>query len=328
MKKNRISRGPCEEVRFLGTTKSATEVNAFDIEIDFAYLSAAFTKDLPMFPSATDLQYFLEVSRTLNISRAAERIGISQPTLTQSIRKLEAAVGTPLLLRSRTGVRLTRSGQKMAVQITELLELWSALQREALEDEHELQGRFRLGTHPSVARYTLPVFFRELLRRAPRIEVELVHDLSRNITDALINYRVDLGFVMNPVHHPDLVLRKMADDVVTVFEAPRRSGRLLFGDPELLQTQWVLKRLKNADLDFTSFVPAPNLEVVHRLTAEGLGYGILPSRVAHCEPGVSLRNVNSKLPAYKDQLYLAYRKEVMNSRAAKTLIEISQNLLS
>ncbi|WP_347358857.1 LysR family transcriptional regulator [Bdellovibrio sp.] len=42
-----------------------------------------------MLPSATDLEYFLEVSRTLNISRAAERIGISQPTLTQSIHKLE-----------------------------------------------------------------------------------------------------------------------------------------------------------------------------------------------------------------------------------------------
>jgi len=280
-----------------------------------------------MLPSATDLHYFLEVSRTLNISRAAERIGISQPTLTQSIRKLEQAVGIPLLLRSRTGVRLTRSGQKLAVQIADLLDKWSSLQREALEDEHELQGRFRLGTHPSVARYTLPVFFKELSRRAPRIEIELVHDLSRNITDALINYRVDIGFVINPVHHPDLVLKKMGEDTVTIFESSRRSGRLLFGDTELIQTQWVLKSLKQADLDFTSFVPAPNLEVVHRLTAEGVGYGILPSRVAHCEPATTLKKVNSKMPAFKDQLFLGYRKEVMGSRAAKTLIEISQGLL-
>lgn len=279
-----------------------------------------------MFPSATDLQYFLEVSRTLNISRAAERIGISQPTLTQSIRKLEEAVGIPLLLRSRTGVRLTKSGQKIAAQTVDLLEKWASLQREALDDEYELQGRFRVGTHPSVARYTLPMFFKELSRRAPRIEIELLHDLSRNITDAVINYRADLGFVINPVHHPDLVLKKMAEDSVTIFEAPRRSGKLLFGDPELIQTQWVLKRLKNSELDFTSFVPAPNLEVVHRLTAEGVGYGILPSRVAHCEPGVTLKNVNSKLPAFKDQLFLAYRKDVMGSRAAKTLIEISHSL--
>ena len=277
-----------------------------------------------MLPSATDLEYFMEVCRTLNISRASERIGISQPTLTQSIRKLETAVGAQLLIRSRTGVRLTKSGQRISGQISALLELWGGLQKEAQQDEHELQGKFRVGAHPSVARYTLPQFFKELARRAPRVEIELVHDLSRHITDAIIGFRIDIGFVVNPVSHPDLVLRKLCDDVVTVFSAKNRFGNVLFGDPELIQTQWVLTRLKKAGLDFSHFVPAPNLEVVHRLVATGAGYGILPSLVAHCEPGVVLSVVDHKLPAFKDQVYLAYRKEAMTSRAAKTLIEIGR----
>lgn len=279
-----------------------------------------------MLPSATDLEYFLEVSRTLNISRAAERIGISQPTLTQSIRKLEAAVGTQLLIRTRTGVRLTKSGLRISGQIVSLLESWGTLQKEAQQDEHELQGQFRLGCHPSVGRYTLPIFFKELSRRAPRIEIELVHDLSRHITDAIINYRVDMGLVINPTAHPDLVLRKIAEDQVTVFESPKRYGQWLFGDPDLIQTQWVLKRLKKSNLDFTHFVPSPNLEVVHRMTAAGAGYGILPNLVAKCEPGTPLSLVDSKLPQFKDELFLAYRKDVMTSRAAKTIIEIGKEL--
>lgn len=280
-----------------------------------------------MLPSATDLEYFLEVSRTLNISRAAERIGISQPTLTQSIRKLESAVGAQLLIRTRTGVRLTKPGLRISGQIVSLLESWGSLQKEAQQDEHELQGKFRVGSHPSVARYTLPHFFKELARRAPRIEIELVHDLSRHIAEAIINYRVDLGLVINPVAHPDLVLKKIANDQVTIFESPKRFGKWLFGDPELMQTQWVLKRLKKANLDFTHFVAAPNLEVVHRMTAAGAGYGVLPSRVAQCEPGTLLSVVDMKLPHFKDELFLVYRKEVMSSRAAKTLIEIGTHIL-
>ena len=275
-----------------------------------------------MLPSATDLEYFLEVSRTLNISRAAERIGITQPTLTQSIRKLETSVGAQLLIRTRTGVRMTKAGQRISGQVLTLLEAWANVQKEAQEDEYELQGKFRVGIHPSVARYTLPQFFRQLSRRAPRIELELVHDLSRRITEAIINFRVDLGFVINPVEHPDLVLKKLCEDQVTVFEAPKeRYGKMLFGDPDLIQTQWILKRLKKSALDFTNFVPAPNLEVVHTMVSAGAGYGVLPGRVAKCDPSVKLSVVDTKLPSFKDELYLAYRKEVMASRAAKTLIE-------
>jgi DNA-binding transcriptional LysR family regulator len=280
-----------------------------------------------MLPSSTDLEYFLEVSRTLNISRASERIGISQPTLTQSIRKLESVVGMPLLIRSRTGVRLTRAGQRIALQTGALLEAWNALQREAHLDENELQGKFRIGLHPSVARYTLPQFFKELHSKAPKIEVELFHDLSRHITDAVIGFRIDLGFVINPVAHPDLVLKQIYEDTVSVFEAEKgRYADVLFGDPDLIQTQWILKKLRGSGLKFSKFVPAPNLEVVHRLVASGAGFGILPSLVARCESGKVLKPVDRKLPQFKDQLFLAYRKEVMSSKAAKALIEIGKSI--
>lgn len=282
-----------------------------------------------MLPSATDLEYFLEVSKTLNISRASERIGISQPTLTQSIQKLELALGIQLLIRTRTGVRLTKSGQKISNQIATLLYSWSSLQQEAQQDQYELKGKFKIGIHPSVARYTLPQFFKELLQRAPQIEIELVHDLSRNITEGLIDFRIDLGFVVNPVKHPDLVLKKICDDIVTIFDSTNeRYGNLLFGDPELIQTQWILKQLKKSHFKFSHFVPTPNLEVIHKMVSAGIGYGILPARVAHCEPGLKLFAVDINVPIFKDQIFLAYRKETMTSCAAKLLIDVGKNIFS
>jgi len=53
-----------------------------------------------MIPSPADLGYFMEVASTLNVSRAAERLGISQPSLSLAIRRMEEALGAPLLVRS------------------------------------------------------------------------------------------------------------------------------------------------------------------------------------------------------------------------------------
>ena len=69
-----------------------------------------------MLPNPAEILYFLEVASTLNISRAAERLGITQPTLSLAVQRLEATLGTPLLLRGKTGVRLTKAGSKFATQ--------------------------------------------------------------------------------------------------------------------------------------------------------------------------------------------------------------------
>jgi DNA-binding transcriptional LysR family regulator len=277
-----------------------------------------------MLPSASDLRYFLEVSNTGKLSRAAVRLGISQPALTQAMKKLEATVGLPLLIRTRTGVRLTRAGERIAAHAAQLLEAWDEIRRAALEDEQEIKGRYRLGCHVAVAQYTLPRLFRDLATHAPGVEIQLFHDLSRRLIDALIDFQIDLGFVVNPVPHPDLVLRKLGTDVVTVFEAARgRYGTDLFGDPELGQTRHVLKKLNGAALGAGRFVACPSLEVIRTLVASGAGFGILPTRVAQSSPGAQLRAIKDQAAVFHDEIYLAYRPEVMASRAGKTVVRLA-----
>src|SRR5690349_7643935 len=109
-----------------------------------------------MLPSPSELQYFIEVSNTLNVSRAAERLGISQPTLSLAIQRLEHGFGAPLLLRSKSGVTLTNAGRKLVAQARHLLDEWEKIRQDALKDESEIRGRYTLGCHASVALYSLP----------------------------------------------------------------------------------------------------------------------------------------------------------------------------
>lgn len=274
-----------------------------------------------MFPKGIDLQHLIEVESTRNLSRAAERLGISQPSLTLSIQKLEKAVGTQLLIRKKTGVLLTPAGQRVATGARGLLSAWSQIRSDALGDHEKIQGQFTLGCHPAVARYTLAEFLPNLLRDYPELRFTLLHDLSRKILERVVSHQIDLGIVVNPIAHPDLVRRTLCYDAIGLWEA--RSGRVsqaLFCDPELSQVQVLLPRLQKQGMAFSQIIASSSLEVIAALVKRGAGYGLLPERVALLEGDDKLCKVNSRLPQHRDQICLVFRSDSLRTAAVKRVI--------
>lgn len=279
-----------------------------------------------MIPSATDLNYFLEVSETGNISRAAERLGLSQPSLTLAIRRLERDVGAPLLTRSRKGVSLTPAGRQVQAKAKLLAHEWENVRRSARRSHDEVRGRFKLGCHVSVGLYSLSRFLPQLLRRWPELEIHLVHDLSRKITEQVISGNVDVGIAVNPVRHPDLVIQELCKDEVTFWRGTGASGKITSGaesatlicDPELIQTQDLMAKAQKHAFQFTRFLTTSSLEIIANLTAGGAGIGILPGRVA---AGVRprLRRVPAA-PVYGDRICIVYRSELRRIRAVQEIV--------
>src|SRR3990167_8816805 len=108
-----------------------------------------------MLPSAAELEYFLEVSSTLNLSRASERLGISQPSLSLAVKRLEQSVGNSLFVRHKQGVTLTQAGKQLVLHARQLLQYWENTKSQALASQQEVQGYFTLGCHATIAIYML-----------------------------------------------------------------------------------------------------------------------------------------------------------------------------
>lgn len=280
-----------------------------------------------MIPSPAELHYFVEVANTLNISRAAERLGISQPSLSLAVKRLEDALGTELLIRSKAGVHLTRAGQKFVAQARTLLHEWDRLSAEAIREEQTLTGRYVIGCHTAVALYTLPHFLPDLVHEHPGLELKLVHGLSRQVTDDVIGFKVDFGLVVNPVDHPDLVIKVLAKDEVTLWSgqggeamAQAQEGNgVLVCDPDLLQTQAIVKQMQKKGLGFKRTIATASLEVVVALTAAGAGIGIIPGRVATRDASAKLTPV-AGAPKFPDRICLVYRADAQKTPASKALI--------
>lgn len=288
-----------------------------------------------MTPAYADILYFLEVAQTRNISRAAERLGIAQPSLSAAMKRLEEALDATLLLRSRTGVQLTKAGVELARKGRLLLLQWDQLRADVKKQEAAISGQYVLGCHPSVALYTLSRFVPDLVQQHPDLELRLVHDLSRRVVELVISFEADFGLVINPVRHPDLVITPLCTDEVLFWTASPPSptqvldaeAGVLVCDPELQQAQQLLGSLKRQQLGFRRVVPCSNLEVAADLTAAGVGVGILPRRVA-TRPGMpALQPLADKLPVFRDTLCLVYRADAQRTLGAEAIIRAIRGAL-
>lgn len=277
-----------------------------------------------MLATSTEIEYFVEVYQTRHVSNAAIRLGVTQPTLTLSLQKLEDKLGTKLFHRTRQGVVPTEQGALFYRKSLALLDCWGEVHKGIQRSTSEISGRFKIGCHQSVGAYTLPRFLAHLHEQAPGIEIELTHDFSRKVTEGVVSYGIDAGFVVNPTRHPDLVLKKLGEDRV-LFWKKRGASRLpetLFADRNLAQMQELLGKTHAKDFKGWRLIGTPSLELIRTLTLSGQGIGILPERVAKAD-GADLVPYDPDLPTYEDKIFLAYRKDVLSSKAGRELIRLA-----
>lgn len=270
--------------------------------------------------SADDLRYFSEIAKTGNLSRAAERLNISQPSVSLAMQRLERAVGAALLVRSKKGVSLTPAGQQLLRHARQLLDMWQDLRASAQASMQDVQGVYSIGCHPSMARNIFRHFLPGLLAAHPQLEVRIKHDVSRRVAEDVISLKTDMGIVVNPTPHPDLVIHKLAEDEVTLWQAekmPAANKAVLVCDPDLTQTQEIMRKMPKAGIAVERLVTSSNLEVIAELTASGCGLGILPSKVA-ARAMTPLRRM-AKAPAVRDAHCLIYRVENKNVRSVQAL---------
>lgn len=274
-----------------------------------------------MIPSPADLTYFVEVSNTLNVSRAAERLGISQPSLSLAMQRLEHATGAVLLTRSKRGVALTQAGKQLLSHAKALLQSWEDIRAEAQASVNEIRGSYSIGSHPSVALGFLSGLLPEMMAKYPHLNITLRHDLSRKVAEDVISMKTDIGVVVNPAQHPDLIIHPLCKDEVTLWvpEAGAQNNHVLICDPDLLQSQSLLKDLKKRSMLFDRTVSSGSLEVIADLTANGCGTGILPARVAAMARKKLVRL--PKAPVFYDEHCLIFRMENKNVKAIQAIAD-------
>ncbi|MBT8161972.1 MULTISPECIES: LysR substrate-binding domain-containing protein [Arthrobacter] len=139
------------------------------------------------------LRSFLAVAETLSFTKAAERLGLAQPTVSQHVRKLEMAAKRALVARDTRDVRLTDNGDAMAGFARNILAAHDSAAR--YFSGSAMRGRLRFGTADDLAITGLPRILREFRQLYPQINLELTVSQSDQLYKRVNAGQLDLVFV-------------------------------------------------------------------------------------------------------------------------------------
>ncbi|MCQ0025498.1 LysR substrate-binding domain-containing protein [Streptomyces somaliensis DSM 40738] len=279
------------------------------------------------------LVYFVAVAETRHFTRAAERVHVSQPSLSQQIRALEKELGAELFSRARGNVALTDAGEALLPLARRILADADTARHEVQELARLRRGRVRLGATPSLCTGLLPEVLRAFHDLYPGVRLLVEEGGSRDLVRELARGALDLALVVLPLPSPSPALTTvelLREDLVVVSAAadpaPRRPVRIadLRGRPMVMfRHGYDLRELTVAACRAEGFEPSfavegGEMDAVLGFVRAGLGVAVVPSMVA-ARAGRDLRVTALAPPGLRRTVALAHRSDVAPPRAAREL---------
>ena len=285
------------------------------------------------------LGYFLEIARQRSFTRAAGRLHMAQPALSQQMKNLEAELGTPLFNRGRKEVQLTAAGKAFQPRAEALL-IQAEAAKAAVSDVADLRGgKLTIAAIPSVSACLLPEVVRSFHKQHSQVALHLIEDSSEGVANCVETGLADIGFLQLPAS-------KSAFKAQTIITEP---FVLLVGRSHPLARKNVLKlrqlspeafifykgRARDTALEScrsVGFEPriiceSGELGTVRALVAAGLGLAIVPRLAAGNLPN-SIRTVAISEPKMQRQIAAVWQKGSVLSPAAEALLQLATRLLS
>ncbi|QGZ52027.1 LysR family transcriptional regulator [Streptomyces sp. QHH-9511] len=279
------------------------------------------------------LLYFVAVAETRHFTRAAERVHVSQPSLSQQIRALEQELGAELFSRARGNIALTDAGEALLPLARRILADTDTARQEVQELVQLRRGRVRLGATPSLCTGLLPDVLRAFHDLHPGIRLQIEESGSHDLVRELARGALDLALVVLPLPTPAPALTTvelLREDLVVVSSsgapAPRRPVRIAdLRDQPLVMFRhgYDLRELTVAACRAEGFEPSFTVEggemdAVLGFVRAGLGVAVVPAMVA-ARAGRDLRVTALARPGLRRTIALAHRSDVAPPRAAREL---------
>ena len=166
------------------------------------------------------LEYIVAVYRTRHFVKAAEACGVTQPTLSAMIQKLEAELDVKLFERSSQQVMPTAIGKVVVEQAWKVLNRARKLKDIVAEEKKSLTGTFRLGILPTIAPYLLPRFFPRLMRENSSLEIRVVEMKTAYIRRAIDRGEIDAAVMVDTGDLDDYALTTLFYEQFLAYVSP------------------------------------------------------------------------------------------------------------
>ena len=301
--------------------------------------------------TSRELLYVKTIADEKSITRAAQKLYLTQPSLSHCVMNIERQLGTRLFRRTSSGLVLTYAGEKYYRMACEVLRVYAAFESEISEESDLIRGRITLGITNYLACDLLPRMLPRFHQEHPGIELRVVEETTDELEKSLLSGRLDFAIMHTGAgdgasEDPGLaheVLRRdpfllvappdhpYADHAVLRegMKYPELDPALLGGEPFLMVSKGQrIRHVADRVLHQAGVAPqivftSRNYETLRRLCAQGMGYTFVPRHYAGMLGGESYRPAYYAIPERYDafwELSVVTLRDAYLSRAAKAFL--------
>lgn len=276
--------------------------------------------------TSKELSYVKTVADERNISKAAKKLFMAQPSLSQSIQRIEESVGTPLFNRTSNGLTLTFAGERYYHMASQILKIYEDFELEISDINNLKTGRIHLGITTHLGTLVLPRVLPRFQDLCPQVEISIAEENTSTLERMLLSGELDFAIMHAPKSHPQQQLQydvmvhdpfviAIAPDHRLVDRAQKRDGypypvldiRLLKEEPFLMlhKTQRI-RQITDSVLSLAGItqpriaLTLRNYETAQILAAQGLGVTLIPlqyCRIASNEYQPALLSIDESYDA-------------------------------
>jgi DNA-binding transcriptional LysR family regulator len=247
------------------------------------------------------IEGFLEVARLNSVSRAAETLYVTQPTLTARLHALERELGERLFVRARHGMRLTDAGRAFMPYAERAVRALREGRRAIEELETGHAGQLQLAAAPAVSTYILPAVLENFVAAHPRVEVAVKTGHSEDVLRMVLSDQAQVG-LGRALRHPDVVLQPFYEEELVLVVAPDhpfgRQGKATMAELGSEQLIMFDRTSSYYEITHAAFLAAgvslrgmmelDNIEAAKKMVERALGVALLPGTAVSRELAVGV----------------------------------------
>ncbi len=286
------------------------------------------------------LKYFLAIAQEESISKAAEVLHITQPTLSRQIMDLEVELKTKLLVRGKRNkkILLTEDGKLLKARAQEIVELANKTEAEFLVDEKDISGDIYIGGGESDAMRIVAKTAKKLSKKYPNIKYHLYSGNGEDVTEKLNKGLLDFGLFIEPIDKKEYGFIQLPQNdrwgLLMKKDSPLASKDYivpadLIDLPILTSRQYLVKNLISGwlgyDFDKLNVVGTYNLLFnASIMVEEGFGYALCIDKLINLS-GDSNLCFKPLRPKLEVGVLIAWKKNQVLSKCAKLFLEYLKN---
>ncbi len=237
------------------------------------------------------MRIFLEVCRTMNVTRAAENLYMTQPAVSRSIREIEKNYGVRLFERLNQRLYLTESGRRMHAYAVHIVDTFDRMEREMTDGDE--RGILRVGASITLGNYDLPALIQKMRQEKPELRVQATVANAGTLEDMLLDNRLDIALIEGAVTSKELVTNPFAQDKLLLILPPdhelTRKNTLFLSD--LMRYDLLLREKGSSGRSFLNTVfesqgltlsplwESASTQALVRAVAANVGLSILPEKL-------------------------------------------------